>query len=615
MCNPSNPAQDYSQYQNNGIPFNNVTVSPTLGAIFGTDQYIRLPVYPPNNQNSSWISPLFTLAFRYTHMPQFDHVGDDWSLNFISNDYGYNLLEWSSIDSTVGIFSPYQHTPFVPNIRLPLTDTQTHTFILTGNGSTFTLYMDTVNQYGTVPAFDIVTHVPLTIGNDYAVNHVQPCRGAINNFVIYTSIIPLQVLFDAYNKSNASIPTSSPSAIPTNTSRPSSSSTPSSTPFQPIPPEHAPFVIEDYADWEPLALAGSDQQFCYIDSCSVLRCPVATASCGLPLQNTSFTALYGSYGDNCEFFGRKNTSLVYGWGYNGEGRITGINSSVPYRSMSIGGHCTFALQDDHTLAVAGYNAWGQCVNPGGTYHRISAQYVSTCGISKRTNMVVCWGESHGIISGQQKLITRGDKVYCTLDTNGTVQCIGWYSLPTVGVPRLRYVTVNSGPTACGLLANFSIYCWGKPLADGPPNGQYVYITTSGGIFCAVSFSTTVVCWNGVYPALLNAVQGITVRLPSSGTILNQLLPNISSVCRNSSSYYSSSDEDNNEPNGIINDHSSSSSLSPSVLLTIVATVVAGSGFIFLILHFIFLRPRNSSVNRDGAVAYAPLRDTLDDNAL
>jgi len=204
FCDPHQLGIDYSWYHHHAIPYNyNTSIDNNngKGIIFGTREYLQLP------DNGSINFPVFTLSFRYIHLKQYDTIpGNDWSLNFIANDYGYNLLELSSYDNTLGSYSLYHGHVIYPNIKLSLDDETEHILILTGNPTTFTLYMDTIDTIGSIPAFDLTKHIAKTIGNDFYVNHIQPCRGIISDLVIYNTTIEPQILLTAYKQQHNPLP-------------------------------------------------------------------------------------------------------------------------------------------------------------------------------------------------------------------------------------------------------------------------------------------------------------------------------------------------------------------------------------------------------------------------
>ena len=142
-------------------------------------------------------------------------------------------------------------------------------------------------------------------------------------------------------------------------------------------------MLQDWQTWAPVALSRYGSQLCWLGTSGSVSCnpnpcggTVPTATAGNP-----FVSVLSAIGDGCHSFAQRADGTVAGWGYNGEGRVSGISTATKFRSLALGGHCTYGIQPDFTMVAAGYNAWGQCVAPGGTWAYVAAQYVSVCGVS------------------------------------------------------------------------------------------------------------------------------------------------------------------------------------------------------------------------------------------
>jgi hypothetical protein len=93
-------------------------------------------------------------------------------------------------------------------------------------------------------------------------------------------------------------------------------------------------------------------------------------------------ALSGAPGDGCHALALRSDGSAAGWGYDGQGRVSGLPGALPYVAAVAGGHCSFALTRAGALAAAGYNAWGQCAAPpGAAFSRVFPGYVSTCALA------------------------------------------------------------------------------------------------------------------------------------------------------------------------------------------------------------------------------------------
>ena len=294
----------------------------------------------------------------------------------------------------------------------------------------------------------------------------------------------------------------------------SSSSSPSA---RASPTQNTTFVLTDWQTWAPVAVSRYGSQFCSLSvsgsvSCNPNPCggAVPSATAGNP-----FVTILSAVGDGCHTFAQRADGTAAGWGYNGEGRISGISTTTSFRSLATGGHCTYAIQQDYTMVAAGYNAWGQCVAPSGSWAYVSGQYVSACGVTT-SGATSCWGEGHGSPSSNAVLISRGDKVMCSITADGTTTCTGWYQLEAPGVAlRLVAVGTDNPPGACGITAAWTIFCWGAAAAYTVPAGKFAFITSGDTTYCAVDAGGTVVCFGSASAALIAAAAAAgPVALPA-----------------------------------------------------------------------------------------------------
>ena len=278
------------------------------------------------------------------------------------------------------------------------------------------------------------------------------------------------------------------------------------------------FVLTDWETWAPIAVNRNGEQFCWLNAagspfCNPNPCggTVPTATSGNP-----FTSIQSGIGDGCHTFARRGDGTVSGWGYDGEGRISGISTTTNYKFVALGGHCTYAIDQNSAMTVAGYDAWGQCVAQSGTWSYVAAQYVSACGVTL-SGLTTCWGESHGSPASNAVFITSGDKTMCSIAVDGTTTCGGWNTLsnPTA---KLRYVSIdgNDPPGACGIATDWTILCWGAAASYTVPTGSFVYISNGGTTtYCAVKFDQSVVCFGTASAEVIAAAAAVgTVPLPA-----------------------------------------------------------------------------------------------------
>ena len=275
-------------------------------------------------------------------------------------------------------------------------------------------------------------------------------------------------------------------------------------------PSPAQFVLTDTHTWAPFAAGannGGTPLGCYVSPAGALTCygiaaPASTASPWTSVQT-------GQSADH--YFAQRADGTLAGFGYNGEGRLDPSGSTAA--SYALGGHCTFTLTASGALAAAGAN-WGQCETRAGVWANVFPQFLSTCAVST-TGDVSCWGESHGTVPASGVFVTQGDKTNIVLAADGTATPWGWYAL-AAPAPRLRLVAVNHAnpPGACGLQADWTIFCWGGSTGV-PPGGVFVYVAYVAYGFCGARMSGAVACWGEVDAGLEAFLEEVTVALPSA----------------------------------------------------------------------------------------------------
>ena len=197
----------------------------------------------------------------------------------------------------------------------------------------------------------------------------------------------------------------------------------------------------------------------------------------------------------------------------------------------------------------GHNIHGQAKPPPGRFMQISSGHFSTCGITE-FQTVVCWGLLQPNPSGRFIQISVGDWHGCGILEDGSIRCWGRNDQLQASPPSPYYFTKehndgihpgrprsggfrqykhksqdssinenNSSPKlihkisnkreefvqvscgkeiSCGLTKRGLIHCWGKTMANPPPNYSFgPFKQISCGSFdkcCSLSLNGTAVCW-------------------------------------------------------------------------------------------------------------------------
>lgn len=208
------------------------------------------------------------------------------------------------------------------------------------------------------------------------------------------------------------------------------------------------------------------------------------------------------------------------WGYNSSGQIgTGNYSSwpTPYTVPLVGTVTAVAAGQNGTCAIHGpgdLSCWGSAAAnsnlpvavAGYTGVKAVAVGASFACLVSSSGSVHCWGNN----SGNQ----LGDGT--TNNSSVPVQTQGAVGLPLTGVVALS----ASFATACALMANGTVMCWGGgfgPIATSVAGLTGVTALSSGpGAPCALSADGTVRCWGDTtLPVVVAGLGGVTALASGS----------------------------------------------------------------------------------------------------
>ena len=126
-----------------------------------------------------------------------------------------------------------------------------------------------------------------------------------------------------------------------------------------------------------------------------------------------------------------------------------------------------------------------------------------------SDQIVCWGNYSSDLtdvdapSGTYVDLDLSYWNSCALDDGGTAWCWGWYNSIAHGLTQ-----VGSGYYyGCGIQTDESLSCWGTSgIFDqtetgdipGPPDGEFVQISTAEEHACALTTNAEVECWGDNY---------------------------------------------------------------------------------------------------------------------
>ena len=210
----------------------------------------------------------------------------------------------------------------------------------------------------------------------------------------------------------------------------------------------------------------------------------------LPPPSGKFESVSAGYDNGC---GVQLTGELECWGYH-------LRNAAPLGefiavSVSLSRRC--AVRTDGAVACWGNNNW---------YDELGLQFGITCGVLPNRAMV-CPGEDGYDLLARVHAAEwvhyyehNGSPYPCAKGTDGAVVCWDPYREGFLGPIAREVVDFDSlGYSACWILADGTVGCWGEPRI-GSPEGTFKSISVgdsvgAGYFACGVRTSGTITCWD------------------------------------------------------------------------------------------------------------------------
>jgi hypothetical protein len=172
--------------------------------------------------------------------------------------------------------------------------------------------------------------------------------------------------------------------------------------------------------------------------------------------------------------------------------------------------------------------------PAGWRGLVGISALDACAIAT-DRKAACWPGSpspnlNDFGVAYRDIVVAGDSSFCGIDVAGATHCFTYSS--TFSPPadeRYTQLAMTDHSSACGLLADGTVECWGAPSGEVPPSGKFIWIDGGRSVFFGVKTDGSLLYWpnNGM---LGTPPSGVFTQVSAGDFVACALRADHSGVC-------------------------------------------------------------------------------------